>query len=395
MIEILIRDGLVLLKYTPSSEDTVWIDDKFKNTGDFTVKEIFVFKEKHQYLLPNVDDSVSKVFLLGNLNGDYYQIISEVLQTEADVQIHKSVELTPKIFHVERVSVFKKLEKLARQPIIIGGEHENSIPSDVFKDLLNSFPTKREYHYYTDSQIEGVISQYLDGVKESQKLYENYLNKRRKIVSPDQISALKEQEKIKYEYILSLLKKMLKDSDKYSENDWQNKILDIILILYPKYIRAFRSAPVNDYYFNPAKPTKRQIDIMLVDANGCVDIIEIKKPFTDCLVTKRNNYRDNHTPLKELSGTVMQTEKYIFHLTKSGRDGEKALNKKYKSELPPNVEINVTKPKGIVVMGRSDSLNPRQLFDFEIIKRKYSNIIDIITYDDLIQRLENILSKFS
>ncbi|WP_251300665.1 DUF4263 domain-containing protein [Escherichia coli] len=28
-----------------------------------------------------------------------------------------------------------------------------------------------------------------------------------------------------------------------------------------------------------------------------------------------------------------------------------------------------------------------QLLDFEIIKRKYANMIDILTYDDLLRRL--------
>ncbi len=32
--------------------------------------------------------------------------------------------------------------------------------------------------------------------------------------------------------------------------------------------------------------------------------------------------------------------------------------------------------------------------DFEIIKRKLANIIDIMTYEDLLQRLDNIISKF-
>ncbi len=39
-------------------------------------------------------------------------------------------------------------------------------------------------------------------------------------------------------------------------------------------------------------------------------------------------------------------------------------------------------------MGRDNKLSPRQKEDFEIIKRKYNNIIDIVTYDELIRRLQ-------
>ena len=32
-----------------------------------------------------------------------------------------------------------------------------------------------------------------------------------------------------------------------------------------------------------------------------------------------------------------------------------------------------------------------QLLDFEVIKRKYANMMDIITYDDLLRRLNNTI----
>jgi hypothetical protein len=35
-------------------------------------------------------------------------------------------------------------------------------------------------------------------------------------------------------------------------------------------------------------------------------------------------------------------------------------------------------------MGRTVGLSEEQIQDFEVIKRKYKNVIDIITYDDLI-----------
>lgn len=53
----------------------------------------------------------------------------------------------------------------------------------------------------------------------------------------------------------------------------------------------------------------------MVDANGNIDVIEIKKPFDDILLS-RGIYRGNSVPTKELSGTIMQAEKYLFHLSK-------------------------------------------------------------------------------
>ena len=51
-------------------------------------------------------------------------------------------------------------------------------------------------------------------------------------------------------------------------------------------------------------------------------------------------------------------------------------------------KIKITNPSGIIIMGRDDKLSDIQRDDFEVIKRKYKNIIDIITYDDLLKRLK-------
>jgi hypothetical protein len=126
---------------------------------------------------------------------------------------------------------------------------------------------------------------------------------------------------------------------------------------------------------------------LLVDSTGNVDVVEIKRPFDNCIVTK-NTYRDNYIPLRELSGTVMQIEKYIFYLNKWGKRGEDFLTNKYKEKLSDDFKIKITNPSGIIVMGRENGLSNIQLEDFEVIKRKYKNIIDIITYDDLLKRLE-------
>src|SRR5690606_24630925 len=103
--------------------------------------------------------------------------------------------------------------------------------------------------------------------------------------------------------------------------------------------------------------------------------------------------RDNHIPKRDLSGTVMQIEKYIFYLNKIGVHGENKLTKKYKDELPEGLEIKITNPNGIIIMGRDNNLDKKQLADFEIIKRKYKNIIDIFTYDDLLRRLEMTINQ--
>ncbi|WP_229216767.1 Shedu immune nuclease family protein [Dyadobacter sp. 3J3] len=131
----------------------------------------------------------------------------------------------------------------------------------------------------------------------------------------------------------------------------------------------------------------------MIDADGNLDLIEIKKPLDDSILSK-SRPRDNHVPNRELTETIMQVEKYIFHLNKWGINGEREVNEKYKKDLPNGLKINFTNPKGLLILGRSHQFNRDQKLDFEIIKRKYANIVDIITYDDLLQRLSNIIEKF-
>lgn len=81
-------------------------------------------------------------------------------------------------------------------------------------------------------------------------------------------------------------------------------------------------------------------------------------------------------------------------MNKLGISGEKSIEAKYKSDLPSDISIHITNPKGIIILGRSKEFDEEQKMDFEIIKRKYRNVIDILSYDDLLQRLERLIKYF-
>ena len=70
------------------------------------------------------------------------------------------------------------------------------------------------------------------------------------------------------------------------------------------------------------------------------------------------------------------------------------MNKEYGDKLPKDFHINITNPSGIIIMGRCLNMSSEQKRDFEIVKRKYKNIVDIITYDDLLKRLRIMIDNF-
>lgn len=300
--------------------------------------------------------------------------------------------LSDRTFTAERnISIFRQIDSLIEEPIIVGGDRINSIPLADFEELLRNFPTSTELTHYAHSRVSRVLKDYLGTMSDAQKTLEAYLTRKQTVRPASRIQFLEGYEPRKFEYVRDELQKMLKDAETYSEREWQKLIVGFLLLIFPKYVAVLEGLKIKDFYSDSKKAKDRFIDVTLVDANGTIDIVEIKKPFANCLLS-RNKYRDNYTPRTELSGTVMQVEKYMFHLKKWGRDGEKEILKKRKGELPRNFEIKVTNPQAMIILGRDSDFTDDQKFNFEIIKRKYANIIDIMTYDDLLRRLDNIIS---
>lgn len=174
--------------------------------------------------------------------------------------------------------------------------------------------------------------------------------------------------------------------DKYEAIDkkqWQSKIHNVLQLLYPKYICCAR-----EIKFHGIGKYDKQPDFLLVDANGFVDVLEIKK--ADILVLTK--YRNNYVASREVSGAIQQIEKYIYCLNSSDK-AKDDVSSKLSSLLPQEVEVRVVNPQGILILGRSNEFDKQQQQDFELIKRQYKHVADIMTYDDLATRLKNIIAS--
>ncbi len=388
MIRFSTKNNLLILSYNP---DTPWVTRKFEDDNEITLKETFTFLRK-DIKSSEVDEDEEKFeFILAKLVGEYFKIEARVLGTSQDFFIHNSIELTTDFFLAIRgQSIFKKIGQIVTEDVYIGGDDPRALPEKEYSRLIKELPNSYEIKRYVQARMGSVLSNYFNEASGAQPKYDRYMNKKISIQGEILREDFKEVDLYKYESILHKLQGMLKNENSYNEKQWQNEILDIILLLYPKYIFVFKEAPVRDTY----KKKDRQIDFLLVDANGSVDIIEIKRPANNRIVTE-GVYRDNHIPHRELSGTVMQIEKYIFHLNKWGKAGEEKLTKKYKTDIPEDFKIKIINPSAMIIMGRDKLLSKAQKDDFEVAKRKYKNVIDIITYDDLIRRLETVIKVIS
>ncbi|MFR8064779.1 Shedu anti-phage system protein SduA domain-containing protein [Thomasclavelia spiroformis] len=85
-------------------------------------------------------------------------------------------------------------------------------------------------------------------------------------------------------------------------------------------------------------------------------------------------------------------EKYLYCLNRLNPDSDRFFSI-LKESLPQNIKPIALNPQGILLLGRSNQFNDQQRNDFELIKRQYKHIADIMTYDDLVIRLENIVNS--
>ena len=395
MISILKNDDRLLLKYTAESfNDPQWIDSKLEKIGKVTLRRCFTFGP--QVLAPKSDSDdlydECHTFVLGVTEGDYYKIDKRILGLNDDLLLWKQMGIKSKTFIASRdISIFRRIDKLIDEQIVIGGNKDGSIPLEGFDELIRNFPTSTELKHYANARVTRVLKDYLGTLSNAQITLETYLKKKKTIQTKSRIKFIQKYEPRKFEYVRDELKEMLREVESYSEKDWQKQIANFLLLIFPKYITVLENLNIKDFYTNPVKTKNRFIDLTLVDANGTIDILEIKKPFDNCLLSK-TKCRDNYTPKTELSCSVMQVEKYMFHLNKWGRDGELHILKKRKHQLPADLEVKITNPKAMIILGRDGDFADDQKFDFEIIRRKYANVMDIMTYDDLLHRLENIIS---
>lgn len=379
----------VFLVYEGEREGIAWVIEKLRQDGSIKLAHTFSLSMDNHVLTEHENESIE--FKIAEKVEKYYKFSKDVLFIKHNLYIHEDIPLSRKTFVAERnISVFSRLDAIADEEVYIGGAFDNAIPATDFESLLKNFPNSYELKQYSQARVHAVISNYIQTKQDYEKKYQKYMNKKKSIVGKNLLNYFSEVEYYKYIELSGKLKNMLADENQYNEKQWQKEILEIILLLYPKYIYVFDNVAIQDIY----ESHNRIIDFLLVDSTGNTDIIEIKQPFHECIVTS-GTYRNNHVPLRELSGTVMQVEKYIFCLNKSGKNGENKLTNKFKEQLPDNFQIKITNPSGIIIMGRKNNLTKNQQQDFEIIKRKYKNIIDIITYDDLVDRLATLCHQWA
>lgn len=330
-------------------------------------------------------------FCIGKIGEDYTQIDSEVIGTYYSFYFSNDIKLNQSMFIAYRnISILRKIDGVINSDFYIGGnwEEKNGIPLEEYMNLINTFPKTAELDKYANNRIANILKEFFPECDRYEKIFEKYIDRKNNFVSKENRTGISKYnlaiELAQFSAALMQLEEMLSQAEGIEESVWQEKIQNILQLLYPKYILCTR-----ELSFKGVDCYDKRPDFLLVDTNGYIDILEIKKPDVQVL-TKQASYRNNYVPVREFAGAIQQIEKYIFCLT-SLEKSKKSVLDKLSNLLPNGIVPEVVNPQGILILGRSKNFNAQQKRDFELIKRQYKNIADIMTYDDLAQRLRNIV----
>lgn len=381
--------NILILSYSPVMGITE-ISERLSQDEEVTIKKTFTVTKKHLFNKFIDDDEFEETlhFCIGEIGETYTLLDPYIISTNHSFYFGNEIKLKPEMFTAYRnISILRKIDEVIERDFYIGGDWEshNGISRETFDNLLSKFPKTAELDKYAHMRIASIIKDYFPECDKYEAIYEKFIKSKNSsytsfvsAISKYSVQIELEQFTVAYQE----LNDMLARYEAIDEKQWQEKIHNILQLLYPKYICCVR-----EIKFYGGKKDK-QPDFLLVDANGFVDILEIKKADVRMLTQYRNNY----VATREISGAIQQIAKYIFCLNSSDK-AKVDVSKKLTEILPEGVEIKIVNPQGILLAGRSNEFNCEQQKDFELIKRQYKHVADIMTYDDLAQRLRNIIAS--
>lgn len=384
-------NGELILCYTPAMgiED---IKNRLLRGEDFLVKKTFLVDQSLIRELDEIDTEETLSFCIGHIGESYIKIKSEVIGTKHNFFFSNEISLKSTMFIAYRnISILRKIDRVISSDIYVGGNWDDNkgIPIETYMELVHYFPKTAELDKYAESRIAHILKEFFPECDKYEAIYKKYIDRKNIDEAESNQKGIRNAnvsiELAQFSVALDELEEMLSLQEAYTEKEWQVKIQDILRLLYPKYILCTR-----EIKFKGVDGYDKRPDFLLVDVNGYVDILEIKKPDIQVL-TKQASYRNNYVPVRDFAGAIQQIEKYIFCLIAFEKSQKEVLSK-LKDLLPKTVNPEIVNPQGILLLGRSKDFNAQQRRDFELIKRQYKHVADIMTYDDLILRFKNIIS---
>lgn len=391
-----VEDEGVFVEYYPRY-GTDWIKEKLKAGSQIILCKIFnITKSNIDAGFGFCEDSgVEYVnFKIGEYDNGLYVIKPPILSEQYTLSIRKGSELDPSYFKDNYMpDAMDVVFEVLKRDIVIGNE-DGDLSPELLKAAMQKYPNLTEYQHYKRLRAAEILSAELELPKDYRSNFDKYVEKRRKGKVVDDFPDVSAFDLQKYIFLYEEMNNMLANAENYKETDWQKRIMEIVKLLYPQYTYVIRESKITEMYGKG-----KRVDFVVINSSGYIDIIEIKDPkinllatYDDQLVEDRNNY----IPSRYLGNVVAQVENYLFGLNTSNKTAIENIKKHFSKSgkpLPETLSLKILNPRGIIIMGRSNTNDPKILDSIELLRRQYVHIVDIITYDDLIDRLYNIIES--
>ena len=183
-------------------------------------------------------------------------------------------------------------------------------------------------------------------------------------------------DKLAVDNVIDEFEKLLGEAT--SESNWGKFLLKNLFLVDSKYLKAIPE-------LNVVLAGARKVDFGLVDYQGHLDIFEIKKPVTKLLAPKQD--RGNFYFHPDMTKAITQAEKYLYQAEGKRDTLEKDIL------VEKELSVKVIKPRAILLIGDSGQLDTeKKQIDFRILRNSLKNI-EIILFDELLDRLKNLKGK--
>ncbi len=345
------------------------------------------------------------IISIGIVDGKYNRILADVLGTQRDYCFDNKIRLGKKDFvGVRKTSILYMLDKLIsseNEAIYIDSIDEelnidNHISYSEYRKFQKAIPHDAELTKYIQMRAATVFSGIFPNADHTIKEHDKWLEHiektiKKKIRIEDNVVKLDYLHALDYKKLIEIrskLKYYIDNCDAYEEDVFQKAISEIVCFIFPKYLYAVREVQFKGFDAHDKRP-----DFVLIDYNGMIDFMEIKKPSVKLINVR--TYRNNYSPSHELSGATQQVEKYIACIQRHAEEWESKTPLKIVKVIPEKMHLRVVNPQGLIIMGDASSFSQNQRKDFELIKRQYKHVTEIITYDDLLGRVDNMILALS
>lgn len=322
------------------------------------LKKVLISKKGNEYLEPKIlrqgPESISKAILYRHPRSDgriestlaikRFKIVDGAIEMPEDPKKDVSLdeeELKNLLDYLsENIEAFRSGLK-SYFPIDLG---KTSLSGEQVLDLLNSL---------ADEDIKRI----LDQVKTTPRL----------LTLANSIRFQKYQETI-----TEFENRLKKDYPETSGDDsWQSWLTKNYWLFGSNYKKPISKAKINIEGSMP--------DFIFPSIDGCVDGIDIKRPNIEEIIVKDLDHANSYYWSKDINKAIGQVVNYLYEMDEN------------RLKLAEILKVNIARPRGIIVAGRSINWDAEQLRAYRKLSFSLHGI-EILTYDHVLQRAKSLLN---